>query len=54
MPVGVELEVVTVKVEEPEPATELGEKLAVAPEGNPVTLKLTFPVDPLGAVTLTI
>jgi hypothetical protein len=40
-------------VVEPGPTTELGEKLSVAPEGNPVTLKLTLPVNPLGAVTLT-
>ena len=46
MPVGVELEVFTVKVEEPEPETELGVKLALAPKGNPVTLKLAFPVNP--------
>jgi len=43
----------TFKVDEPEPESELGEKLAVAPEGNPVTFKLTFPVNPLGAVMLT-
>jgi hypothetical protein len=54
VPVGVELEVFTVKVEDPEPETELGAKLAVAPEGNPVTLKLTFPVNPLEGVTLTV
>lgn len=54
MPVGAELEVFTVKVEDPEPETEAGEKLAVAPEGKPVTLKPTFPVNPLDAVTLTL
>jgi hypothetical protein len=54
VPVGVELEVFTAKVEDPEPETELGVKLAVAPEGNPVTLKLTFPVNPLEGVTLTV
>jgi hypothetical protein len=41
-------------VEDPELETELGEKLAVAPEGNPATLKLTFPVNPLDAFTLTL
>lgn len=54
MPVGVELEVFTVKVEDPEAETERGEKLAVAPEGNPVTLKLTFPVNPLEGITFTV
>jgi hypothetical protein len=51
---GVELEVFTVRVEEPEPTTELGEKVAVAPAGNPVTLKFTFPVNPLDGATLTL
>jgi hypothetical protein len=54
VPVGVELEVFTVKVDDPEPETERGEKLAVAPEGNPVRLKLTFPVKPLEGVTPTV
>lgn len=54
MPVGVEVEVFTVKVEDPESETELGEKLAFAPEGNPLTLKLTFPVNPYEGVTLTV
>ena len=44
----------TDRVEDPEPVTELGLKLAVAPEGNPVTLKVTFPVNPLEGVTLTL
>ena len=39
---------------DPEPATEAGVKLAVAPEGNPVTLKLTVPVNPLEGVTFTV
>jgi hypothetical protein len=54
VPIGVELKVLTVKVEDPDGPTELGEKLAVAPEGNPVTLKLTLPVNPLDGVTLTL
>jgi hypothetical protein len=53
VPVGVALPVVIARVEDPEPATELGVKLAVAPEGNPVTLKLTFPLNPLVGVTFT-
>jgi hypothetical protein len=54
VPVGVELEVFTLRVEDPEPETKLGLKLAVAPEGNPVMLKLTFPLNPLEGVTLTL
>jgi hypothetical protein len=54
VPIGVELEVFSVKVEDPEPGTEVGAKLAVAPVGNPVTLKLTFPVNPFEGVTLTV
>ena len=54
MPIGVEVEAFTVKVEDPESETELGVKLAVTPEGNPVTLKLTFPVNPLEGITLTV
>ena len=54
MPSGVAVEVLTVKVEDPELETEAGVKLAVAPVGNPVTLRLTLPVNPLEGVTLTV
>jgi hypothetical protein len=54
VPMGVEPEVLTAMVEEPEPESELGEKLAVAPAGNPLTLKLTFPLNPLEGVTVTV
>ena len=54
MPNAVELEVFTVKVEDPELETVAGVKLAVAPVGNPVTLKLTLPVNPPEGVTLTL
>ena len=54
IPVGVELDVFTARVEDPEPETEFGVKLAVAPEGNPVTLKFTFPLNPFEGVTLTV
>jgi hypothetical protein len=54
VPAAVELEAFTVMVEDPEPETEVGEKLAVAPEGNPLALKLTLPVNPLDGVTLTV
>jgi hypothetical protein len=46
VPPGVEDEVFTVKVEDPEPVTELGLKLAVAPVGSPARLKFTVPVKP--------
>ena len=51
---GVEFEVLTAMVEDPEPETELGLKLAVAPEGSPFTLKVTFPANPFEGVTLTV
>jgi hypothetical protein len=54
VPSGVEVEVFTVTIEDPEPEIEAGAKLAVAPVGNPVILKLTFPVNPLTGVTLTL
>lgn len=44
----------TDKVELPEPATDVGLKLPVAPLGNPLTLKLTLPVKPLSAVRLVV
>jgi len=46
--------VVTVRVEDPEPATEGGVKLPVAPAGNPLTLKVTVPVKPPEAVTVAV
>jgi hypothetical protein len=48
-PVGVELPVETVIVEEPDPVTEAGEKEAVAPVGNPLTLKVVAALNPLKA-----
>jgi hypothetical protein len=54
VPSGVAVEVLTVKVEDPELETETGVKLAAAPVGNPVTLKLTLLVNPLEGVTLTL
>jgi len=46
--------VVTVMVELPEPVTELGLKLALAPDGNPLTLKLTCPPNPPEDCTVTL
>jgi hypothetical protein len=54
VPVGVELSVVMVKVEFPDPGTELGEKLAVVLLGNPLALRATLPVKPFSAPTVTV
>jgi hypothetical protein len=44
-PAGVELPVVMVRVDDPEPPLiEAGLKLAVAPEGKPLALSDTVPV----------
>src|SRR6516225_4913241 len=52
VPVGVVELVETDRVELPEPATEVGLKFAVAPLGNPLTLKFTDPVKPFTALTV--
>jgi len=39
-------------VEEPEPATEIGLKVTVAPVGNPLALKETFALKPLSGLTV--
>ena len=46
--------VLTERVEEPEPVTEVGLKLAVAPAGKPLTLNATEPVNPPDAVTVAV
>ena len=46
--------VVNVNVEEPEPVTVVGLKLAVTPVGRPETLKPTAPVKPFSAPTVTL
>jgi hypothetical protein len=46
VPAGVVLVVVTVSVEVPDPVTVAGEKLAVAPLGNPLALSVTTPANP--------
>ena len=53
-PAGVVNPVVTVMVEEPEPMTDVGLKLALAPVGKPVALKVTFPLKPREEVTVTL
>ena len=52
VPVGVEAEVVTLSVEEPEPPIELGLNVPVALLGSPVTLRFTVPANPLSGLTL--
>ena len=54
VPAGVDVLVVTDMVEEPEPATEAGLKLALAPAGKPLALKLTLPVNPPAPVTVAV
>src|SRR5215471_546037 len=50
---GVVLAVVTFKVEDPEPLTEAGMKLAAAPAGNPLMVRFTALLNPLSALTFT-
>ncbi len=54
LPVGVFVPVDTVKVDAPEPVTEDGLKLPCAREGSPLTLKLTVPLNPFRALTVTV
>jgi hypothetical protein len=49
----VELRVLIVSVDDPEPLMVAGLKLALAPDGNPPVLKPTLPLKPFNAVTLT-
>ena len=50
LPAGVDVEVVTVRVEVPEPVTDDGLKDAVAPAGRPLTVKPTLLLKPLMAL----
>jgi hypothetical protein len=54
VPRGVVPAVVTVSVEVPLPLIVAGEKLAVAPVGNPLALRVTVPVNPFSAPTVTV
>jgi hypothetical protein len=54
VPTGVLADVVTVRVEEPDPFTEVGTKDDVAPEGKPLTDKFTVPEKPFKAPTDTV
>ena len=44
--------VATVSVEEPEPVTDVGTNVPVAPVGNPLTVKLTAELNPFAPVTV--
>ena len=46
--------VVTDIVDEPEPVTVVGLKLAPAPVGNPLALQVTTPVNPPDAVAVAV
>lgn len=54
VPAGVVALVVTDMVDDPEPVTEAGLKLALAPAGNPLTLKLTLLANPPDPVTVAV
>ena len=54
VPVGVVLAVVTDIVEEPEPATEVGLNVALAPDGSPLAPKVTAPANPFTAVIVAV
>ena len=51
---GIVFVVVIVNVEEPEPLTEVGLKLPLAPVGKPLTLHVTVPLKPLVAVAVAV
>jgi hypothetical protein len=54
VPTGVVVAVETVSVELPEPVTDVGAKLAVAPAGNPLTPRATVAVKPFSALIVVV
>jgi hypothetical protein len=54
LPGGVDVDVVTVIVEFPEPFTEVGLKLALAPDGRPDALKVMVPANPFTALAVAV
>ena len=54
VPRSVPLLVTMRRIDEPEPVTDGGMKLAVAWRGSPVTLKATVPPKPFTGVTVTV
>ncbi len=51
---GVELAVETISVEVPDPVTEAGLNVAIAPAGTPLTLSATLPPKPFTALTVAV
>src|SRR6266850_4808844 len=54
LPIGVAPVVLMVSVVEPDVVTEVGLKVGVAPDGNPLTLNVTAPTKPFKGVTVTV
>ena len=54
LPTDAFLFTVTVRVDVPEPVTDVGLKLALTRDPNPLTLRLTVPVNPFTALTVTV
>ena len=54
MPLGVDEDVLMDRVEVPEPEMDGGAKDGKVPLGNPVTLRLTAPLNPAEPVTVTL
>jgi len=54
VPAGVLAAVAIVKVEEPDVEIEAGLNAAAAPDGNPLTDRLTVSVNPFNALTETV
>jgi hypothetical protein len=46
--------VVTFIILEPAPVTEVGLKATAAPEGSPLTAKVTIPLNPVPGVTVAV
>ena len=53
VPAGVDVLVITVMVEEPDPATDCGLNDALAPAGRPLALNVTAELNPFDGVTVT-
>jgi hypothetical protein len=51
---GLPAAVETVKVDVPDPLIEDGEKEGVAPDGNPLVVRFTVPVNPFTAARVTV
>ena len=54
LPVGVAAPDVTVIVEDPDVVTDAGLKVAMAPDGSPLTLNVTVPENPVDGVAVAV